>query len=183
MRGPKWHNFLGYTINKNIVMQLSLNNPSQKRILYTSLGTIAWLVFSETRLRLTMSDKKAKKLFSKAGVKLNTNVAKIEGHKLHYAWTGKADRPAIVFLHGSIKSWTYYKDYLKDEKLLERFRLIAIDRPGFGQSNFGKSMRISEQAILISKLLDMISNNQPVYVVGHSMGAPIAVSIATLRPL
>lgn len=164
-------------------MQLTLDSRSQKRILYASLGTIAWLVFSERGLRMRMSDKRAKKLFSKAGVKLNTKFEKIDAQTMHYAWTGKTDRPTIVFLHGAIKSWTYFKDFLKDEKLLERFRLIAIDRPGYGHSGFGKSLRISEQALLIAKLLDTISNNQPVYIVGHSMGAPITVAITTLRPL
>jgi pimeloyl-ACP methyl ester carboxylesterase len=159
----------------------ALNNKQQK-ILYTSLAAAAWLVFSERGLRLTMPDKKAKRIFEKSGVRLNTETVSIDNHDMHYVWTGKSTLPTILFIHGSPKSWTYFKDFLKDDQLLERFRLVSIDRPGFGQSEFGKAEHINVQALRIAKLIDLISNGQPVYVVGHSMGATVSVALATLRP-
>jgi pimeloyl-ACP methyl ester carboxylesterase len=59
-----------------------------------------------------------------------------DGHNLHYIETGNAQKPTLI-LHGSPGSWNAFKEYLQDTTLLKKYRMIAIDRPGFGYSDFG----------------------------------------------
>ena len=151
-------------------------------MIYVLLILIAWIVFAQTGMRRTMPDKKAIKEFSKAGLTLHTHSIQIKNHPLHYVSTGPDDLPTIVFLHGSPRSWTYFKNYLKDKELLQHYRMVSIDRPGYGKSGFGNVLHIKEQAELVSALLDTLNNHQPLYLVGHSMGGPLVIAIAAMKP-
>ena len=151
-------------------------------MIYVLLILITWIVFAQTGMRRTMPDKKAIKEFSKAGLTLHTHSIQIKNHPLHYVSTGPDDLPTIVFLHGSPRSWTYFKNYLKDKELLQHYRMVSIDRPGYGKSGFGNVLHIKEQAELVSALLDTLNNHQPLYLVGHSMGAPLVIAIAAMKP-
>lgn len=162
-------------------MRLKFGNK-EKRVLFVSLAIIGWLIFARKGMRMTISDKEAKKRFRNYGIRLNTEKRTIQGHQIHYSWTGNRSLPVLLFIHGSPQSWTFFEKYLRDDLLLERYRLVAVDRPGFGQSDFGKALRIPEQAEILASLLDVISHEQPVYIVAHSLGAPIAVAMAAIRP-
>lgn len=166
-------------------MKMSKLFPPGKKgraVLFVSLALLAWIIYARKGLRMTMSDKKARKYFASHGLQLHTETRIIDGHHIHYAWTGNMALPILFFIHGSPKSWTFYSEFLRDDKLRERFRLVSVDRPGFGQSDFGHAERIPVQADLLVKLLDKISKGQEVYLVGHSFGAPVAVAMAALRP-
>lgn len=151
-------------------------------MLYVLLILVAWILFAQTGLRRTISDKKAIGEFFHAGLNLQTHSVHVDNHRLHYVSTGSNNLPTIIFLHGSPRSWTSFKDYLKDRELLQHFRLVSIDRPGYGQSDFGNVLHIQEQARIISMLLDTLNNDQPLYIVGHSMGGPLVVALAAMNP-
>jgi pimeloyl-ACP methyl ester carboxylesterase len=99
-------------------------------------------------------------------------------YKLHYIQTGSNDNPTLFFVHGSPGSWDAYKDYLKDTLLLKKYRMIAIDRPGFGYSDFGDAQDLETQAQCIEALVRKIDNKKPVILIGHSMGGPVIVRMA-----
>ncbi|WP_340076948.1 alpha/beta hydrolase [Leptobacterium sp. I13] len=81
---------------------------------------------------------------------------------------------AIVFIHGAPGSADSFYRYLSDSLLLEKAHLYAIDRPGYGYSNFGKPLTsIEEQTRIISNVIDSLPQHY-VLVVGHSYGGPIA---------
>jgi pimeloyl-ACP methyl ester carboxylesterase len=157
-------------------------NKIKTKMIYMLLILIAWIVFAQTGMRRTMSDKRAIKEFSETGVLLHTHSVQIKNHRLHYASTGTSNLASIVFLHGSPRSWTYFKNYLKDKELLQHYRLVSIDRPGYGKSGFGNVLPLQQQAELISALLDTLSTHQPLYLVGHSMGGPLVVALAAMKP-
>jgi pimeloyl-ACP methyl ester carboxylesterase len=125
-----------------------------------------------------MSDTAAQKEFSNNGVALKFQTSQIEGTGIHYAITGQPDKPTLFFIHGSPGSWTAFKKYLIDTELLGHYRLISIDRPGYGQSNFGKVMNMTDQARIIGLLMRQLQNGQKFYVIGHSLGGPLAVKLA-----
>jgi pimeloyl-ACP methyl ester carboxylesterase len=60
--------------------------------------------------------------------------------------------------------------------------MISVDRPGFGYSEFGKARNLAEQSRLIVPLLDLLENKKPIYVIGHSLGAPLAIKLEADRP-
>lgn len=100
---------------------------------------------------------------------------------MHYVKTGGDDQPTLFFVHGSPGSWDAYKNYLKDTLLLQKYRMITIDRPGFGYSDFGKAENVETQAEIIMQFIKTIENKKPIVLIGHSMGGPVIVKMATLN--
>jgi pimeloyl-ACP methyl ester carboxylesterase len=71
---------------------------------------------------------------------------------------------------------------MRDEDLLARYRMISIDRPGFGYSQFGDAMNLQDQANAIAPLIQSFKNTKPVYGVGHSLGGPLVAKLEMDRP-
>ncbi len=103
---------------------------------------------------------------------------------LHFVHTGVKTSPVILFIHGSPGSWDAWADYLNDKDLYDRSFMMAVDRPGFGQSNDGNAdYSLKEQAdSIIGAVQEIISPEQKIIVVGHSYGGPVALKIATDYP-
>lgn len=136
-----------------------------------------WIIFAQGFMKMRVSDHEAKKAFSLVRVKLTTDTIIHNGFSLHYAQTGSDTLPSLFFIHGSPGSWNAFEVYMKDSALLAKYRMISIDRPGFGYSQFGDAKSLEEQVAIIQSLLKKIQNGKPVYVVGHSLGGPISVKL------
>jgi pimeloyl-ACP methyl ester carboxylesterase len=139
---------------------------------------VSWLVVAQTSLKFRTSDDDARADFAAHHVKIDLQTAHINGAPIHYATTGAPDKPTIFFIHGSPGSWSAFDHYLMDTDLLQRYRLISIDRPGFGYSDYGNAISISDQAVLIGALIQQLQNGKPFYLAGHSLGGPLAVKLA-----
>ena len=142
----------------------------------------SYLLFCQSCLTMRMSKKETKSFFASTKTKYIEDSKKIEGYTIHYIETGNKNASTLFFVHGSPGSWDAYKDYLKDTLLLSKYRLIAIDRIGFGYSNFGKAKNLKTQAAIIEKFAGLISNGKPFYLIGHSMGGPVIVQMAVDKP-
>ncbi len=142
-----------------------------------------YLLFCQSCMRMRMTPKKTTAYFSKTNTTFKDVTYKIsEIHQIHYIETGDATKPTLLFLHGSPGSWDAYKKYLSDQELQKKYRLIAIDRPGFGYSNFNEAANLNTQANLILPFIISKNNGQPITLIGHSMGGPVAVKLATKNP-
>ncbi len=87
----------------------------------------------------------------------------------------------VVFIHGTPGDWKAWVPYLADPRLRERATLIAVDRPGFGDSGPGRmAPALADQARLLAPLLRGAQG--PAVVVGHSLGGPIAGQMAMDYP-
>ena len=146
------------------------------------LCLLAWLVFAQGCMFFRISDKKATESFSAKGVKAEIFYQMVNGVNMHYVKTGADSFPTLFFIHGSPGSWDAFKQYLEDSDLLARFRMISIDRPGFGYSNFGNALNLDEQSAIISQVLKKMANGKPVYFIGHSLGGPMCVRLAIDNP-
>jgi pimeloyl-ACP methyl ester carboxylesterase len=149
-----------------------------RRLLTGFLILIAiWLVFAQCSMKFRMSDSEAKEKFSKNNIALTTEFITIDGFKRHYAKTGSDSLPTLFFVHGSPGGWTAFEKYMQDKDLLSKYRMISVDRPGFGYSQFGDSKNLDEQSKLISPIAKMFQNGKPMYAVGHSLGGPMIVKL------
>jgi len=149
-----------------------------RRLLTGFLILIAvWLVFAQCSMKFRMSDSEAKEKFSKNNVTLTTESIKVDGFEMHYAKTGNDTLPALFFVHGSPGGWKSFERYMQDKDLLNKFRMISVDRPGFGYSSFGDAKNLDEQSKLISPLVRSFQNGKPMYAVGHSLGGPMIVKL------
>nr|WP_294902684.1 alpha/beta hydrolase [uncultured Lacibacter sp.] len=143
---------------------------------------LLWLVLAQSCMKMRISDSKAKEKFAAQDVVLKTPVITINGFPLHYAQTGSDTLPTLVFVHGTPGSWDAFASYLRNKELLQHYRIISIDRPGFGYSDFGNAMNLATQTNIISAWMDSVNNNKPMILIGHSMGGPLIIKLAAARP-
>jgi pimeloyl-ACP methyl ester carboxylesterase len=102
---------------------------------------------------------------------------------IHYVAAGRRGAPLVVFIHGTPGSWHAYAELMTDELLLSQAYLVAVDRPGFGKSSKGGIVTsLAQQASFLQPLIERESTDQKAILVGHSLGAPIAVRLAMDDP-
>lgn len=133
-------------------------------------------------MRNRWSDKKAYNVFEAKKVPLEMKDTLIGTQHLHYAISGSDTLPTLVFIHGSPGSWMNYMKFMWDTAMQKKYRIVAIDRPGFGYSSFGKAMHLQEQSNMILPILQKLKTDKPMILVGHSMGGPVAVKMAADNP-
>jgi pimeloyl-ACP methyl ester carboxylesterase len=146
---------------------------------------ILLIIFSlllENCLTMRTSDSRAIRRFQKKGISLIPHMIHIDGHSIHYVSVGADTMRTIVFVHGSPGSWTAFKRYLMDAGLRSQFRLIGIDRPGFGYSEYGQAISLLQNCRVISAFLDSIYTGKPLLLVGHSLGGSIVPIVAAENP-
>jgi pimeloyl-ACP methyl ester carboxylesterase len=101
---------------------------------------------------------------------------------IHYVRVGDRQPVRVIFVHGSPGSLSAFIDYLSDSALLARAELISVDRPGFGNSNFGYAEpSLSKQSRLLRPLLDREAGQRTI-LVGHSLGGPVIARMAMDYP-
>lgn len=107
------------------------------------------------------------------------------GRPTHYALISRSDTlPLLVFVHGAPGAWYGYLNLMDDSLLQTRFRMISVDRLGYGKSNYGKAeLSVQMQALEIKTIIDAENRNgKKVYLVGRSYGAPIVAWYAIHYP-
>jgi pimeloyl-ACP methyl ester carboxylesterase len=153
-----------------------------KSLMVLVIMLIIWIIIAQSCMTFRKADAEMKNEFAKKGVTLKTTTERIDGRNIHYAQTGDDTLPTIIFIHGTPGSWNAFAIYLEDKELLERYRMISIDRPGFGYSDFGKAENLQRQSELISPLLYKLNNGKAVYLVGHSLGGPMIILLEADNP-
>lgn len=143
---------------------------------------LLYLLVCPCCMTMRSKPKEARAFFDAAKVAYKDTTVTIDGIPLHYIETGNPVFPTLFFVHGSPGSWNAFQDYLKDSLLLKKFRMVAIDRPGFGYSDFRNAQNLSRQSYVIEELAQRIQNRQPMFLIGHSMGGPIITKMALEKP-
>ena len=143
---------------------------------------ILWIVIGQSCMRMRTTDANALEYFNKISVPLTIKNIKANQRTLHFVSTGNDSLPTIVFVHGSPGSWDAFEEYLKDKDLLKQYRMVSIDRPGFGYSNFGDALNLADESKVISAIFPLLKNKKPLYLVGHSLGGPLIVQLAADNP-
>lgn len=106
----------------------------------------------------------------------------IEDQTLYLEETGPENAPYAFLIHGWASSSYTWKPILP--ALSRRYRCVAIDLPGFGRSPApSRPPTIIGYADLVARLIEHFSPNQPVLLMGHSMGGQISATLALRYPL
>ncbi|MBO9622232.1 MAG: alpha/beta hydrolase [Sphingomonas sp.] len=107
--------------------------------------------------------------------------ADVPGARLHYVDTGLRDAPAIVMVHGLMGQMRNFSHSLV-EPLARDFRVILVDRPGWGHSALdGPRPGIIAQAAMIAALIEQLELDRPL-LVGHSLGGAVSLALGLDRP-
>jgi len=106
----------------------------------------------------------------------------VDGRTIHYTHVGDEDKPLLVLVHGSPGSSSAYLDYLADTSLTRSVQLVAVDRPGFGYSDYGQVERSMEkQSLALKPILEKYGKGK-VILIGHSFGGPLIARMAMDYP-
>jgi pimeloyl-ACP methyl ester carboxylesterase len=102
----------------------------------------------------------------------------IKGKKISYSDTGKG--VPVVLVHGYLETSEIWESFSK--KLSEQFRVITIDLPGHGYSEFPENADSLEFiASVIKDLIDSLRSGK-VILAGHSLGGYITLAFLELYP-
>ncbi len=153
----------------------------KKRYIVYTLA-LAYLLFAHSCMTMRTSPKKTKAFFDAQKVAYADASVMVRDQNIHYIETGDATAHNLVFVHGSPGSWDAWKNYLIDSTLRKSYRIIAVDRPGFGYSDFRKSQDITTQAQVLNEFLTLKTNGKPITLIGHSYGGPLIVKMALENP-
>lgn len=107
--------------------------------------------------------------------------------KLHSVEAGTATKPVVVFIHGTPGNRSFFANYIHHPQLQDHARLIAIDRPGWGDSAIIGEFEptLSEQSKMLGKWLCETAKLAPdgkLILVGHSYGATLSPRLALDNP-
>lgn len=122
--------------------------------------------------------------FNDLNIEYTVHKENIKGHHVRYVETGlKADSSTLLlFIHGAPGTWDAFKEYLADFDLNNEFRMISIDRLGYGGSEFGKSqVDLEKHADIIIGILEKYHKTRSI-IVSHSYGSPISAVVASKVP-
>jgi pimeloyl-ACP methyl ester carboxylesterase len=154
----------------------------KKMLLLSGLFGLSWLLFAQSCMTFRKSDVEEKTEFALSQVALRTATLKREGFQIHYAVTGQDSLPTLFFVHGSPGNWNAFAEYMKDSQLLKKFRMVSVDRPGFGYSDFGQAQHLDIQSRWISPLFALLANHKAMFLAGHSLGGPLVIKLGADNP-
>lgn len=154
----------------------------RRRRFYLSLALASFFLFAYDVLEMRVSDD----TFHTA---LNKNVFDYPSHvsyykepqrRIRYVEIGDDNKPLIAFIHGAPSSSAFWRGMLTDSLLLQHAKLLAVDRPGYGYSGYGRpETSVQEQARLIARVLERKRHlHQKIILHGSSYGGTIAARIA-----
>jgi pimeloyl-ACP methyl ester carboxylesterase len=130
-----------------------------------------------------MSKKEIGSYFKTKEKKGTLHEYKFDHQKINYLKVGDEALPLVVFVHGSPGSLSAFIDFMADTVLLSKAQLITVDRPGFGESNFGYGEKsVARQSSILKPLIEKNKLNRRVILVGHSMGGPVIARMAMDYP-
>ncbi|GAA4455008.1 hypothetical protein GCM10023189_22290 [Nibrella saemangeumensis] len=91
--------------------------------------------------------------------------------------------PVVLFVHGAPSSLSFFEKFFKDSVLLSQAQLVAVDRPGYGYSDFGRvETSIVRQAGMLQPLINRYRNAPYLVVVGSSYGGSVSARLAMNNP-
>jgi pimeloyl-ACP methyl ester carboxylesterase len=126
-----------------------------------------------------MSKREVNKFFANKLQKGTLHHYVTQQQKINYLHVGNDQLPLVIFFHGSPGSLSAFIDFMADSLLLKNAQLISVDRPGFGDSNFGRAQKsVKQQAAVLAPILEKYKQNRPIILVGHSLGGPVIARIA-----
>ena len=101
----------------------------------------------------------------------------VAGRRVRFVRKGSG--PAIVLVHGFASSLYTWKDVLP--VLARDHDVVALDLPGFGQSDCPPDLSSDEYPRVVLGLLDRLGISRAT-LVGNSLGGSVAVAVAAERP-
>src|SRR4030095_4480686 len=142
-----------------------------RRILMTLLVLIILFIIAcfvfDHYVQFRKTDKELNQFFTDNHLPGRIGYYTAQRRKLRYVSIGSDTLPTLLLNHGSPASMSLYRGRFRDPDILKTFRILAVDRPGYGYSGFGDpEPSIQKQSEMIRVLLDSLNKaRHPIMVV------------------
>lgn len=152
------------------------------RCCFMQFRSYLWMLLLISCVQMRVSDEEMHKDFKSYDYIPSSATLLVDSSHLHYVYTENKRANLVVFIHGSPGNWSNFQGFFKNDSLQENWDMVAIDRPGYGYSDYGRPVvSLAEQAYHIKQVVDQFDHSN-VILVGHSLGAPIAAKMAIDYP-
>ncbi len=135
--------------------------------------------------RQKKADEKKSRINKKFSVKPVYRSLPFNAREIHYTVVSKSESlPLLVFVHGAPGAWRGYMNLLNDPALQSKYKMISVDRLGYGRSGYGNAeLSTEQQALSIKSIIEKENTNKSkVTLFGRSYGAPITALLAINYP-
>ena len=152
-------------------------------LLFSTLSIVLTSCFAINKYIYT--DKELTEHFENQKLKPVYKHVKFHDNTVHYAVISKSDTlPLLVFIHGAPGAWYGYLNLMDDTLLQQKYKLVAIDRLGYGKSNYGKAETSTQiQANALQEIIEKENTaGKKIVLLGRSYGAPIAALYSIRNP-
>ncbi len=156
-----------------------------KRLLIALLIMVGISQLTAGCFSFRMSREEVEKAFVGRALKPAFHDVPADDRTIHYAEIGSDSLPVAFFVHGSPGSWSAWVDFFKDDTLLAAVRMVAVDRPGFGDSSgFGRGEpSLEKQAAYLKPVVEAAKKGgKKLILIGHSLGGPLIARMAMDYP-
>ena len=157
-----------------------------KKLLRVLLGFVTVLIFSQLTagcFSFRMNKSQINNFFEKHRIDGKIVRYAIDNRTINYIESGADTLPHLIFVHGSPGSLSAFIHFFVDSALQRSVKMISVDRPGFGHSNFGNGeISLESQARYLKPVLESNTSGKPNILVGHSLGGPVIARIAMDYP-
>jgi pimeloyl-ACP methyl ester carboxylesterase len=135
-------------------------------------------------MRQKITDKQLEKFFTENNLPGSIHYYNKLGRDIRYIYIGDHKPASLFFIPGSPASVDLYIDFYKDPELLRYFNMYSVDRPGYGNSGYGKpEPSIQKQAEMIRPIIDGLNTvTRPLIICAGSYGASIACRLVMDHP-
>lgn len=106
---------------------------------------------------------------------MNNNFVDVSGKRICYSVKGSGE--TVLYVHGNLGSLLWWRDVMD----LPGYKTIAIDMPNFGDSDAIETANLDVYADYIIEFAKKIGLKD-FYLVGHSLGGGVAISLAARYP-
>ncbi len=107
------------------------------------------------------------------------SITTVDSQLIHYEVLGRGQ--PLVFLHGWLGSWRYWWPSM--QALSTHYRTFAFDLWGFGDSSKNTNAYTIDAYIeMVNQFIDKLGVARPVILVGHGLGAVIALRYTAENP-
>ena len=107
------------------------------------------------------------------------SITTIDSQLIHYEVLGRGQ--PLIFIHGWVGSWRYWWPSM--QALSAHYRTFAFDLWGFGDSSKTPDVySLKAYVEMVDQFIDKLGVARPVILVGHGLGAAVALSYTAQCP-
>lgn len=95
---------------------------------------------------------------------------------------GDSSKTPLLVVHGSPGSMSDWVPFMAQSGVLDSYRVIAIDRPGYGETTVQSGLNLAAQSAALRPVVDTYFKNNPGVVAGHSFGGALVLQLMSDYP-